>query len=213
MKAIAYLRVSTDRQDNGIDAQRAAILRWAEYRQHEVVAWLEDPDVSGTRPLAKRKAGAVALAMLANGEADMLAVAKLDRLSRSVHDFSGILDLGRREGWGVAALDLDVDTATTNGKMLAHMLVLLAEWERDTISDRTKAGLAAVRAKGVQLGRPSRQDPAVIRRIRAERRKPKPTPYWKIAADLNAAQIPTPSTRADARWHANSVRLAERRAA
>lgn len=211
MKAIAYLRVSTDRQDNGIDAQRAAILRWAEYRQHEVVAWLEDPDVSGSRPLAKRKAGSVALAMLANGEADMLAVAKLDRLSRSVHDFSGILDLGRREGWGVAALDLDVDTATTNGKMLAHMLVLLAEWERDTISDRTKAGLAAVKARGVQLGRPSRQDPAVIRRIRAERRQQ--VPYWKIAAGLNAAQIPTPSKRADARWHANSVRLAEQRAA
>src|SRR5690606_5570980 len=75
VRVVAYLRVSTDRQDNGIDAQRAAILRWAEYRQHEVVAWLEDPDVSGTRPLSKRKAGAVALSMLANGEADMLAVA------------------------------------------------------------------------------------------------------------------------------------------
>lgn len=212
MRVVAYLRVSTDRQDNGIDAQRASISRWVEYRGHEVVAWLDDPDTSGTRPLAKRKGGAEALAMLASREADMLAVAKLDRLSRSVHDFSGILDLARREGWSVAALDLDVDTATTNGKMLAHMLVLLAEWERDTISDRTKAGLAAVREKGVRLGRPSNQDPAVIRRIRRERRKAKPTPYWKIAADLNAAGIPTPSSRADARWHANSVRLAEQRA-
>lgn len=210
MRVIAYLRVSTDRQDNGLNAQRTAILRWADYREHEVVAWLADPDVSGTKPLEKRKAGAEALSMLARGDADMLAVAKLDRLSRSVHDFSGILDLARRQGWGVAAIDLDVDTATTNGKMLAHMLVILAEWERDIISDRTKAGLAAVRAKGIRIGRPCKQDPAVIRRIRSARRKN--MPYWKIADELNASGIPTPSTRANARWHPNSVRLAELRA-
>ncbi len=81
----------------------------------------------------------------------MLVVAKLDRLSRSVADFAGLLDAAQRGGWGLVALDLGVDTSTPAGELVANVMAAVAQWERRTIGQRTREGLAAKRDSGVSL--------------------------------------------------------------
>ena len=103
------MRTSTDEQDNGIEAQRVAIDRAAEFYGWEVVAHL-DEQVSGGVDLDQRERGALALGMVRAGVADALVVAKLDRLSRSTVDFGRILVASRKEGWGVVILDPPTST-------------------------------------------------------------------------------------------------------
>lgn len=206
MNVIGYLRVSTDQQEHGIEAQRAAIDIEAQ-RRGWTVTWLEDAGRSG-RTL-DRPAVQQALSMLERGEASALAVSKLDRLTRSVHDFSGLLKRANDQGWGLITLDLGVDTTTPAGKLVANVMAAVAEWERDMISLRTREGLAAAKAKGVHVGRPSAQDPAVVRRIR--RMRARGMTYRAIADRLNADAVPLPG--GGARWHGASARSAAQGAA
>lgn len=85
----------------------------------------------------------------------------------------------------------------------------VAHWEREVIGLRTKEALAAAKAKGVRIGRPDSQDPAVRRRIR--RLRTADHTYRAIADRLNADAIPLPG--GGARWYPNSVRLIAKRAA
>ncbi len=206
MNVIGYLRVSTTDQEHGIDAQRTAIRLEAERRGWDVI-WLEDSGRSGKS--LDRPAVREALAMLERGEAVALAVSKLDRLTRSVHDFSGLLSTASRQGWGLVMLDLGVDTTTPAGKLVANVVAAVAEWERDMIALRTREGLAAAKAKGVRLGAPSRQDPQTVARIHALRNDG--MTYRAIADVLNDSDVPLPG--GGSRWHPASVRLAERAAA
>jgi DNA invertase Pin-like site-specific DNA recombinase len=75
-----------------------------------------DPEDGWTGANTRRPGLTAALDMLARGEADGLVVAKLNRLSRSVADFAGLLRLARKQGWSVVALDLGIDTGTMNGR-------------------------------------------------------------------------------------------------
>ncbi|WP_240792356.1 recombinase family protein [Salinibacterium sp. dk2585] len=189
-----------------MDAQRTAITLEATRRGWDVI-WLEDAGRSGKS--LDRPAVREALDMLERGEAVALAVSKLDRLTRSVHDFSGILTTASRQGWGLIMLDLGVDTTTPAGKLVANVVAAVAEWERDMIALRTKEGLAAARAKGVRLGAPSRQDPATVERIQFLRSGG--LTYRAIADLLNQGDVPLPG--GGARWHPASVRQAGRVAA
>ena len=101
-------------------------------------------------------------------------------------------------------LDLGVDTTTPAGKLVANVMAAVAEWERDMIALRTREGLQAAKAKGVRIGRPQSQDPAVVRRIRALRTRGHT--YRAIADRLNADAVPLPG--GGTRWHPNSVRNA-----
>ncbi|HWL59753.1 MAG TPA: recombinase family protein [Microbacteriaceae bacterium] len=203
MEVIGYLRVSTTDQEHGIDAQRNSICLEAERRGWEVT-WLEDSGRSGKS--LDRPAVREALAMLERGDAVALAVSKLDRLTRSVHDFSGLLSTASSQGWGLIMLDLGVDTTTPAGKLVANVVAAVAEWERDMIALRTREGLAAARAKGVRLGAPSRQDPSTVERIQVLRNDG--MTYRAIADVLNDSAVPLPS--GGSRWHPASVRLASR---
>jgi DNA invertase Pin-like site-specific DNA recombinase len=116
-----------------------------------LVAVHSDAGVSGktlTRP-----ALADALAALDAGEGSVLMVAKLDRLTRSVHDATGLILAADKGGWGLVALDAPVDTTTPQGAAMAQVLAVFAELERRLIGERTKAALAVKRAQGVR--RPS----------------------------------------------------------
>ena len=163
------------------------------------VIWIEDAGISAKtldRPGMRR-----ALELLAANDAGVLAVAKLDRLSRSVVDGAGLMARAQREGWAIVALDLGVDTGTPAGKMVANVLMSIGEWEREIISERTRDGLAAKRAQGVRLGRPVALDDAVVGRIRAER-DPGAT-LTTIAASLTADGVPT--AHGGARWYPSTV--------
>lgn len=154
MTVRAYLRVSTSEQGmngHGIDAQRATISAETDRRGWTDVEWYEDPGWSGSsmdRPGVQR--------MLADTRRDdVVVVAKLDRLSRSLTDFASLMDTAKRRRWALIALDLGVDTTTPTGRLVANVMASVAEWEREVIGQRTREGMAAARAKGVLPGRRS----------------------------------------------------------
>jgi DNA invertase Pin-like site-specific DNA recombinase len=166
-RMVLYSRVSTDEQAQsgyGLDAQRTELARAAVFHRWDVVDVVRDEGASGKdldRPGLRH-----ALELIAAGAADGIAVAKLDRLSRSVVDFGDVLEWLQAAGGSLAALDLQVDTSTPGGHLVANVLMAVAEWERRTIAARTKAGLAAKRARGEATGRPAIADhPALVARV------------------------------------------------
>lgn len=96
------------------------------------------------------------------GDRHSVVVPRLDRLSRSVYDFSGLLRRSRREGWQLVLADLGLDLTTPTGELIAVILAALAEFERRLIGLNTKRALAVKRAQGVRLGRPPKV-PASVR--------------------------------------------------
>ena len=159
MRVITYRRVSTEEQavsGLGLDAQRTTLETAITARGWQAVADLVDEGISAKLPPQKRPALAEALTMLRAGHADVLMVAKSDRLCRSVRDLLDLLDLAETHHFGVVALDSDVDTTTANGRLVTTMVGAVAEWERRIIVERTKSALQAKKASGVRLGRPVR---------------------------------------------------------
>ena len=208
MRAIGYCRVSTAEQGDskaGLEAQAATIRAEAAHRGWDLLDVRQD--VASGKSLRHRDELGRTLRDLRDHNADALIVAKLDRLSRSVLDFAGVMETAAEEGWSLVVLDLAVDTTTTNGKLIAHIMIALAQWERELIGDRTKAALTAVRARGTRLGRPSGIDAETLRLIRVLRSSGK---SWQGIADALAAEgVPTAQ---GGRWHAATVRKIHERA-
>lgn len=203
MHVIGYRRVSTDEQaesGHGLDAQRAAIEEHAE-RKGWTVDWRQDEGLSGKRINPGLRE---ALELLRTKQADALVVTKVDRLARSVVNAADIMEAARRQGWSLIVLDLGMDLSTPSGKAMAQMLSVFAELEREMISTRTKEGLAAARAKGVVLGRPS-GIPSGIRRRIVQARDAKQS-FSQIARDLTTEGILTPTGRPV--WDESVVRRA-----
>lgn len=139
---IGYARVSTEEQN--LDLQRQAL----QAAGCETI--FEDHGVSGS---AKERPG-LAKALAKAGSGDVLVVWKLDRLGRSLpHLIEVITDL-REAGIGFCSLQEQIDTTSAGGRFYFHMLAALAEFERELISERTKAGMAAARRNGKHIGRP-----------------------------------------------------------
>jgi DNA invertase Pin-like site-specific DNA recombinase len=86
---------------------------------------------------------------------DMIIVWKLDRLGRSLRDLVSLISKFQDLGVGFKSLQDNIDTTTPTGKLTFHLFAALAEFERDIISTRTKAGLEAARARGRKGGRPA----------------------------------------------------------
>ena len=201
---VGYLRVSTAEQGDsglGLAGQRATIEAGAAQRGWQVVTWHEDV-LSGKN--MRRPGLAAALADVEEGRAAALVVAKLDRVSRSVVDFSRLLERSQQGGWALVALDVAVDSSTPAGEAMSSMLAVFAQLERRLIGDRTRTALAAKKAQGIKLGRPSTMPTDVVARIVAEHQVGK---GWSaIARELNEEGIPT--AHGGATWHPSTVRSA-----
>jgi DNA invertase Pin-like site-specific DNA recombinase len=202
MKAIGYFRVSTNEQGDsglGIAAQKSTIQLEVERRGWDFETMYGD--IASGKSLRGRDDFGKALKVLADSEADVLVVAKLDRLSRSVSDFAAILAQSQREGWALDICDLGVDTTTPSGKMVAQILMVLAEWEREMIGDRTRRALEAAVANGTRLGRPRGVSEETLRLIRLLREAGN---SWDgIAKALTKEGIPTAQ---GGTWRASTVR-------
>jgi DNA invertase Pin-like site-specific DNA recombinase len=189
MKVAAYVRVSTDDQARngvGLDAQRQRIVDEAE-RRGWALTWFVDDGYSGAR--SDRPALQDALHGLKDGTYEMLVSAKLDRLSRSVVHLGTLLEQAEKEGWSLVLLDFDVDTSKPTGRLVAHVLAAVAEFERQRIRERTREALAQVKAQGTRLGRPRQLPDEIVARVEANREA-----GWtltRIADDLNDDQVPT----------------------
>jgi DNA invertase Pin-like site-specific DNA recombinase len=92
---------------------------------------------------------------------DTVVVWRVDRLGRSLIDVLNTVTLLRESGIGIRSIQDGIDPATTSGRLMLNMLATLAEYERELITVRVNAGIAAAKASGTQFGRP-RVEPAVI---------------------------------------------------
>lgn len=201
---IGYTRVSTDEQAEtgaGLDAQEAAVRVECERRGWELVRIATDAGASG-KSLAQRPELERGIDALDRGEADAIVAAKLDRLSRSVLEFAALMARASRRGWRIVVLDVNVDTTTPSGELVATVVAAFAQYERRLIGQRTRDALAAKRAAGVVLGRPRTLDPAIRARIVAERAAGRS--LRAIAADLTTQGVST--AQGGARWHASTVK-------
>ena len=188
---IAYARVSTAEQANsglGLEAQLAAIQAHATAHGLTVTHVYTDEGLSAKT--LDRPQLTAALAALRNGETSGIIVSKVDRLSRSLTDLLGIVDNATREGWRLVALDMGLDTATPAGRFTLSLLGAVGELERNLISERTKAALAAKKARGARLGRPVEFPADVRARILNERNAGRT--LGAIAEGLTADGVPTP---------------------
>jgi len=150
MSAVAYIRVSTDQQHLGPEAQRAAIRAWATRVGEGVSAWHEER-VSGATPIERRPELLAAIGELRKG--DMLVVARRDRLARDVMRAAMIEAMAaRRGGRIVSAAGEGTDTDDPGAKMIRQMLDVFAEYERAMICLRTRAALGVLRRKGQRYG-------------------------------------------------------------
>lgn len=153
---IGYARVSTE--DQLLDLQTSALTKAGVeperiYQEH----------ISGV----KSRRPQLAECMRACRPGDVLVVWRLDRLGRSVPELIKIMDELQKRGVGFRSLSESIDTTTAAGKMVFHMLAAFAEFERNLISERTKAGLKAARARGHRGGRKSKIGPAQLKAARA----------------------------------------------
>jgi DNA invertase Pin-like site-specific DNA recombinase len=139
---IGYARVSTDEQNLRLqlDALRAAGCERV-YRDDGVSA------VAPERPGLNR-----ALRRLKTG--DVLVVWKLDRLGRSLGHLIEVITGLRDSDIGFRSLSEAIDTTTAGGRLVFHVMGALAEFERELIAERTRAGMGAAKRAGIRLGRP-----------------------------------------------------------
>jgi DNA invertase Pin-like site-specific DNA recombinase len=203
MQVVGYVRVSTEEQrmsGAGLAAQRATIEAECRRRGWHLVEIIEDAGYSAKD--LKRPGVQAALEALRGGGADALVVAKLDRLSRSMLDFTAIMAKATKQSWALVALDCAVDTTTPAGEAMAHVLATFAQFERRLIGQRTREALAAKRAAGVRLGRPVSLPPTVRRRIEDDREAGRT--LAAIASDLNADGVAT--AQGGAQWWPGTVR-------
>ena len=206
---LGYLRVSTEEQAHsglGLEAQRDTIQRYADAHGWDVI-WYMDEGLSA-KSLDRPQLQA-ALARLhvppKRRDVDGIVVAKLDRLSRSVHDFSGILKLAAARKWAVVAIDLGVDTSTPTGKLVANVMMSVAEWEREVIGERTSIAMQAAKRAGRHMGRVSALPSATGERLMQLRAT------HTIAATADALNAEGLTTATGLPWSAGTVARAQQR--
>lgn len=200
---VAYCRVSTQRQGQsglGLEAQRDAVAQHAAATGNEIIATFTEIESGAVKD---RPQLAAALDLCRRRKAVLL-IARLDRLSRSLSFIAALLD---------ANVEIRAADMPEANRMMLQMLAVFAEHERKMISDRTRAALAAAKARGVVLGaqgkvlaRQNADDAlafaltvqAAVRRARDDGARS----LADVADALNGAGI---ASRAGKRWHPASV--------
>lgn len=153
MEAIAYYRVSTARQGEsgyGMEAQKVAVAGLLQRLGHTLAGELTEVE-SGRKSSRPQLAAALTEARKRGA---LLVVAKLDRLARDVELISSLVKEAERNGFGglLFADFPDVDPTTPEGELFIHQMAAFAQFEARRISQRTKAGLAVAKSRGVKLG-------------------------------------------------------------
>jgi DNA invertase Pin-like site-specific DNA recombinase len=215
-RAVAYYRVSTEAQGRsglGLEAQRSAVTGLCQARDWEIVAEFTEIE-SGKRNTRPQLAAALRRARVLGAK---LVVAKLDRLSRDAEFTLRV----RNSGVDFACADNPDINRLTIG-----LLAVINEDERERISDRTKAALAAAKARGVKLGNPNGAAPLLragrgnadaVRAVQAQAAE-RAREYAEIIEDVQASGVASLAgiarelnergivTPRGGRWHASSVK-------
>ena len=202
-KFIAYYRVSTQRQGEtklGLAAQERAVQDYLNGGNWQLVdAFTEVETGKGSNALKRRPQLAAAIAACKRHKATLV-IARLDRLARNVHFITGLMEQG------IEFVAADMPQAN---KMMLQIYAVMAEEEGRKIAERTRAALAAAKAKGTDLGWHGREVLAPKFRAEAEARARELAPVFlqlrreglsvrRMAEELNARGVPTPQGK---RWH------------
>ena len=203
-KAVAYVRVSTGKQDLSLEAQEERIRAYCVAHGLELVEVIRERAISGKLKLAKRPEGARIAKLTAEGVCHIVAL-KLDRLFRNAVDALSHVEEWEQAGIALHLVDMggqSVNTGSSMGKMLITMLAGFAEFERNMIAERTTAALRHKKAHGEVYNHlpygyiaedgallPDASEQAVIARMTALRAGG--VSYNEIANTLNAEHVPT----------------------
>ncbi|OPZ52548.1 MAG: DNA-invertase hin [Deltaproteobacteria bacterium ADurb.BinA014] len=152
MKVIGYARVSTDEQAKsglGLEAQIAKIRSYADLFELTVTEIVIDDGISGKN--LKRPGLIKAIRAIKAGDAEGMLVAKLDRLTRNVADLGTLVQnvFDKAELYSVSE---QINTKNAAGRLVLNVLVSVAQWERETICERTSDALQAKKARGEKTG-------------------------------------------------------------
>jgi len=154
MRLIAYARGSTEEQELTLEAQPDKMQAYAALYEHDIVALIAKSESAKS---LDREGIQDALARLRNNEADGLLVVKLDRLTRELDDWQYLLKqyFGERSKYAKHLFSVNdyVDTRTATGRMILNMQITIAQWERETIGERTRAALQHKIKNGERCGR------------------------------------------------------------
>lgn len=185
MKAVLYLRVSTDEQT--VDPQRLELRDVCQRRGWTIGAEVEEK-ASGAK--VQRSGLDQVLALVRQRAVQVVVCAKLDRLGRSLPHLAQIITELDNAGVALVCPGQGIDTSDKNpaGRLQAHVLMAVAEFERSLISERTRAGLRSARARGAKIGRPRVElDPNWKEQVRRWRRDFGGKSYRKLALMLGVS--------------------------
>tara|TARA_R100001463_G_scaffold133346_1_gene194686 strand:- start:3957 stop:4682 length:726 start_codon:yes stop_codon:yes gene_type:complete len=152
MKVIGYVRVSTVKQEQSglsLEAQELKIRQYCELYELELIDIIIDAGASAKT--LERTGIQSAMAMIKNGTANGLVVAKLDRLTRSIKDLNVLIEDLFNKAALISVSD-QVDTTTPSGRLILNILMSVSQWEREEIGERTKVAMKAKKAKGQYTG-------------------------------------------------------------
>lgn len=153
MRALGYIRVSTDeqaREGHSIEAQEARLRAWCEARGDSLVGVVVDAGVSAGKPLDRRKGGAELLARMAAGEADVVVVIALNRIFRDTTD--GLDHLTGPRAMALQSVGELIDTTTAQGRFILTILLASAQFEREQTCERNLAIATHLRKSGKPYG-------------------------------------------------------------
>lgn len=211
MRAIGYVRVSTDKQaDLGVslEAQHEKVRAMATVHSAKLIDVVVDAGESAKN--LERPGMEKVLGMVRGGTVDLVIIAKLDRLTRSVKDLAVILELFQRRNVSLVSVAEALDTGSAAGRLLLNIMVSVSQWEREAIGERTRDAMRHKKAKmefignapyGYQLAadrrhvEPESHEQTVLQRIRRMRKSG--TSLRVIAQRLNRANI---TTRQGSTW-------------
>jgi DNA invertase Pin-like site-specific DNA recombinase len=206
MRALGYASVPADSEAGAeeLEAQKIAIELYCKRLDVDLVEVVREREPKAGKAL-DRGGLSFLIERIAAGDASCIVVGGLHRLSRSVAELGTIVQWLERNEVRLVAVELDLDTATTAGKTTARAIASVAGWEHERISERTRKGLAAARAKRHAAGSASAPDWESIRKRIATMRADGMT-LQAIADTLNAEGVPT--QRGGAKWRPSSVQTA-----
>lgn len=214
MKAVGYIRVSTDEQANegvSLDNQRKRIEAFCIAKDWTLVDVYEDAGKSGKD--LKRDGIQRLLTDAKAGKFDIVVIYKLDRLTRSVKDLGYLIELFDKHGIAFSSVSDNFDTTTANGRLVLNILGSVAQWERDIIVERTREALKYKKEKGDYLGTvplgydivdgelQERSDELAIVRY-AKKLRAGGYSFGKIAGTLNGDGVPT---KRGGKWYRSTV--------
>lgn len=154
MKACGYIRVSTEEQSRegvSLDMQRAKIIAYCDLHDLELVHILGDEGISG-KTVKGRPGIRTVLELVRTRKVQALVIYKIDRLARNAREALEIAELLRRYGAELHSITEKLDTASASGRLFYSILSAMAQWERETIAERTTAALQRLREKGMKTG-------------------------------------------------------------